>query len=153
MHVFNNNWYKLLVSYYGIFQFFHLLLNTVYFLDLITLSSFPPPPEAGWQKQMAVALTGIALTDTAVACVSFFFIGAFFLRKHWSLLVGLVSLTTYVYGSMLFTYYTILNGAWRGNVIQYIFLYVVSIPLYVLFIYLIIETSRVTKMQWTLNRK
>lgn len=142
--IFNNTTTRLLVYWVGIYQFFHFVLNSLIVIGVIPFSTFPPPPPGGWQGQaLSAIMTGLALSDAVSAFLSLVFVFGFLSRKVWSLWVGVVALATNLFAVIPFTTLTVGAGAWRDHTLTYVMVYVLTIPLLLLFVNLSVHFLRV----------
>ena len=121
----------LLVAWYGVYQAAHILFNSLYFAGVIT--SFPPGPPGGWTQQALDFFTGMAAIGLINALLSLLFVVGYFQRRAWSLWLGAVTLTVALWAMALFSYGTLAGGAWPGNLIGYLWIYLPFIPVVVPF--------------------
>ncbi len=143
-HWFENLYIKILVLWYGLYQFIHIILNSAYLLGLTPW--FPPAPVDGWTRQVLVFLSGMALFDLINAILTLIFVIGHLQRKSWSIGLGLITLTVSFYAALIFTYGTMLNGAWTSNnLVGYLWFYIPFIPILLLFFILIIFVGKIVQ--------
>jgi hypothetical protein len=140
--IFDDTITRLLVYWVGIYQFFHFILNSLIVLGVVSFSTFPSPPPEGWQGQVLSAMSGLALSDALSALLSLIFVFGFLSRKMWSLWLGIVALVTNLFAIIPFTTLTVGAGAWRDHTLTYVMVYVLTIPLLLLFINLSVSLIR-----------
>ena len=136
----DSNWAKFLVAWYGIYQFGHIIFNSLYLLNPGT-PPFPPPAD-GWLPQTVHFLNGMAIVDLINAVLTQVFVYGHFTKATWRMWLGTLTLTISMYAAIVFTYGTIAIGAWAGNLLGYIWFYVPFIPVAILFGLVAIWTVR-----------
>ena len=122
-----------LVGYYGVFQAGYVVFNVLYLSGLRPIQEFPWPPAEGWHPQATAFWTATGLIDTAIALLALYFVAAFFWGRHRALWAGLVSLATYMGTIFTFNYTVVATGAWAWDLVEYVLLNAVTIPLFLLF--------------------
>lgn len=76
----------------------------------------------------------MALTDLFNAFLTLVFVYGYFTRTKWRMWLGTLTLTISMYAAIVFTYGTIASGAWTGNLLSYLWFYLLFIPVIILFI-------------------
>lgn len=127
----NSSVAKFLVGWYGLFQAVHFFFNGLYLLRPGT-SPFPPPAE-GWLPQTVHVLNGMATSDLINAVLSLVFVYGYFTEAKWCMWLGTLTLTISVYAATVFAYGTIAMGAWNGNLLGYLWSYILFVPVVMLF--------------------
>jgi hypothetical protein len=79
-------------------------------------------------------MSGLALSDALSALLSLIFVFGFLSRQMWSLWLGIVALVTNLFAIIPFTTLTVGAGAWRDHTLTYVMVYVLTIPLLLLFV-------------------
>jgi hypothetical protein len=131
--VFDDKYFRGLVAWCGFWQACHLILNIQYCLGKV---EFPLPPPDGWTSQAHRIFDGIVAGDLLQSLIALVFVAGFFLRKRWSLVWGLVSLSSSMFGSFSFTYFIVGTGAWTPHAAHYYAIQVLWAPLVVLFVWI-----------------
>ncbi|MCA1553245.1 MAG: hypothetical protein LC737_02580 [Chloroflexi bacterium] len=125
-------WMTWLVAWYGLYQAVHVGVNALYLLNP-NLQLFPPPTE-GWSPQAAQFLNGLAVIGLLNALMALGFVYGYFTKRHWAVWLGTVTLTVSLCLLAVFTYGTLASGAWIGNTLAYLWLYVPVVPIALLFV-------------------
>ena len=117
---------RLLVLAFGIYQALHVVVNGRYMFGE-GLAAFPPPP-GGWNQQTIEWARGMAICDWVVAVASVLFAIACWRRRRWSLRLGIVTTTAFVFTTGVFAIAVGATGAWSENPGFYTFIIVTSLP-------------------------
>ncbi len=118
----NSKWKKVLISYYGILQTLHLLTLARAGWLILQGESYPfpilPPPE-GWTQQSMAFLFGLAGTDVIGILLGIIFAGKFLINRKMNRLLGILSLTIFITGAVVFGAGTFPSGAWTVHPVAY----------------------------------
>ncbi len=131
---------QILILYYGLLQALHLLALLRAGILLLTTPKIPfpiLPPPTGWQAQTWPFLLGLAGMD-----VIGIFLGILFaIRSHFKGVVdqkmGLISLTIFISGAIVFAAGTFPSGAWSKHPLAYWSMMFMFIPCLFLYFKLI----------------
>jgi len=135
---------KVLIAYYGFLQSLHLLalIRAGFMLLQGEPAPFPIlPPPGGWQEQTMPFMLGLAGMD-----VLGIFLGTFYsyqtisTRKHHRLL-GILSLTIYISGTVIFAAGTFPSGAWATHPFAYWAMVILFAPAPILYVKLLKSRS------------
>ena len=135
---------KLLIGYYGLLQSLHLL--TLARAGSLMLSGqdspFPIlPPTGGWAEQTLPFLFGLAAMDVlGIALAIVFSYQALFKGRQYRLL-GILSLTIFITGAVVFAAGTYPSGAWSANPIAYWMMVVLFLPSGLLYLRLLTQNQ------------
>lgn len=129
---------KILTAYYGLLQTLHLFTLAYAGLQILRGDPAPfpilPPPE-GWADQAMAFLYGLAGTDVIGILLGIFFATQVFLKKEFKPTLGLLSLTIFITGAVIFGAGTFPSGAWGAHPVAYwamVALFLPSVVLYYL---------------------
>lgn len=131
---------KVLIAYYGILQSLHLLvlIRAGYMLLQGEPAPFPIlPPPGGWEEQTMPFMLGLAGMD-----VLGIFLGIFYsyqtisISKHHRLL-GIISLTIFISGAIIFAAGTFPSGAWASHPFAYGAMVTLFTPVPILYVKLL----------------
>ena len=142
----NNQTYKAaLVYYYGILQSLHLL--TLIRAGIRTLQGNPAPfpilpPPGGWSDQAMAFLYGLAGTDIIGILLGILFAYRFTVQKRFNPRLGILSLTVFITGALVFGAGTIPSGAWAAHPFAYWIMIALFLPAAVLY-YLLLRNNPV----------
>lgn len=131
---------RILILYYDILQSLHLLtLARAGFLMLQgNLSPFPIlPPPGGWEEQSMAFFFGLAGMDVIGIILGFIFTFQMLISGKVNRTLGLLSLTIFITGAVVFAAGTFPSGAWGAHPIAYGAMVVLFAPNILLFIYLL----------------
>jgi hypothetical protein len=146
MDLSNKPFIRTLIAYYGILQSLHLVVLVRAGTILLIQGRFPfpiLPPPSGWDPQVIPFMLGLGTTDLAGILLGLFFVyralitGACY-RRH-----GVISLTIFITGAIVFAFGTLPSGAWGAHPIAYGSMAVLFAPTILLFIQLL--RSNITK--------
>ena len=111
-----------LITYYGLLQTLHLLVLIragIIFLQGGT-APFPIlPPPAGWQEQSMAFMFGLAGMDVIGIILAIFFSYRTLNKGKFNPILGILSLTIFISGAVVFGAGTFSSGAWTANPISY----------------------------------
>ncbi len=136
----NSTWKRSLIYYYGILQTLHLL--TLARAGLLILQGVPfpfpilPPPQ-GWNQQSMAFLFGLAGTDVIGILLGIVFAGQVLLKGKLNRLLGILSLTIFITGAVVFGAGTFPSGAWAAHPVAYWVMVVLFAPALILFYHLL----------------
>jgi len=128
---------RTLIAYYGILQSLHLLvlLRAGVILFLQTRFPFPIlPPPGGWDGQTIPFMIGLGTTDLAGILLGQFFAYRALITGTFYRRLGVISLTIFITGAIVFAFGTLPSGAWIAHPIAYgsmAFLFAPTVILYV----------------------
>jgi hypothetical protein len=131
---------KLLSGYYGVLQFFHLLLLTRAGWFLIRGQQIPfpaPPPQGGWAQAALPFLLGMGLVDVFAIGLGLVFVYSLLFRDDLQLTIGLISLTAAISSGIVYLIGTIPSGAWGANPLAYLAVLLLFSPVLPLYLSLI----------------
>lgn len=123
---------NLLVAYYALYQFVHILVNVRGLHILLSggVLDFPaPPPAGGWSPDVVHIGIAIGFTDLFGAVLALVFAYGYFQGAPWRIWVGTVALTISLYAHAIYAYWPLASGALSGtNTLAYLFVHVASLP-------------------------
>lgn len=128
---------KWLIVYYGILQSLHLLTLAragliLWFSQRTPFPILPPP--GGWSSQTMPFLYGLAGMDVLGILLALIFSLHFLFKHKFRPVVGLISMTIFISGAIVFAVGTFPSGAWAAHPIPYglmVLLFAPIIPLYI----------------------
>jgi hypothetical protein len=129
-----------LIFYYGILQTLHLLAlaRAGIILWLFNRAPFPIlPPPGGWPSHTMPFLFGLAGTDVIGILLGIFFAYHFLIKKSFKPVLGLISLSIFITGALVFGAGTFPTGAWSAHPISYWLMVVLFVPVLPLFMKLL----------------
>ncbi len=136
----NSKWKKVLISYYGILQTLHLLTLARAGWLILQGESYPfpilPPPE-GWTQQSMAFLFGLAGTDVIGILLGIIFAGKFLINRKMNRLLGILSLTIFITGAIVFAVGTFSSGAWGAHPVGYGAMVPLFVPVPLLYVWLL----------------
>lgn len=136
---------QLLIAYYGLLQTLHLcvLLRAGAILFFDGRFPFPVlPPSGGWGDQTIGFMFGLAATDIVGILLGMVFAWQTLLRDRFNRRLGVISLTMFITGAIVFGFGTIPSGAWAAHPCAYGMMAVVFIPAVILYIWLLRSNLR-----------
>jgi len=110
------------ILYYGVLQSLHLLILLRAGILLLTTSTIPfpiLPPSNGWQAQTWPFLLGLAGMDVIGILLGIIFAVRSKLKGVVDQKLGLISLTIFFSGAIIFAAGTFPSGAWAQHPIAY----------------------------------
>jgi len=129
-------WMRILVLYYGILQSLHLLTlaraGLLILQDVVYPFPILPPPE-GWNQQSMAFLFGLAGTDVVGIFLGIIFAGKLILKGKLNRTLGILSLTIFITGAVVFGAGTFPSGAWAAHPVAYGVMVVLFVPALILF--------------------
>lgn len=113
---------RILVIYYGILQSLHLLTLARAGLFILRGEGYPfpilPPPE-GWTQQSMAFLFGLAGMDVIGIFLGIIFVRQVVFRGKTNKVLGILSLTIFITGAVVFAAGTFPSGAWGAHPMAY----------------------------------
>ena len=127
---------KGLIAYYGILQSAHLVV--LIRAGILILSGNPSPfpilpPTGGWQAQTLPFMFGLAGMDVIGILLGIIFSYQTTLRSNFRPLIGIISLTIFISGAVIFGAGTFPSGAWAVYPVAYWVMVALFAPSLVLF--------------------
>lgn len=141
----NNHTTKILIAYYGLLQTAHLL--TLARAGILMLSGqtapFPIlPPQGGWEMDTLPFLFGLAGMDVIGILLALLFAYRALFKEKSNQLLGILSLTIFITGAIVFGAGTFPSGAWASNPFAYWAMVVLFLPAGWLYIRLLMDAAR-----------
>jgi len=134
-----------LIAYYGLLQSLHLLVLVRAGVLLLSGQDAPfpilPPPN-GWQPQALAFLFGLGATDTIGILLGLRFAFRAIFKNKPSRATGILSLTIFFTGALVFAAGTIPPGAWSAHPVAYWAMVVLFLPTVYLFVLLLLPQER-----------
>ena len=122
---------KILIAYYGLLQSLHLLVLLRAGIILLQGGDAPfpilPPPD-GWQEQSTAFMFGLAGMDILGIILGIFFSYQTIFKNHFKPMVGILSLTIFISGAVVFGAGTFPSGAWTVNPLSYWIMVALFLP-------------------------
>lgn len=143
---------KILSAYYGMLQTTHLLALTRAGLLMLSgqVAPFPIlPPQGGWDAGAMPFLFGLAGMDVIGILLGLVFTYRMLFKKNFSLILGLLSLTIFISGAIVFAVGTFPSGAWNAYPFAYWIMVVLFLPAGWLYIRLLKAALQPTKQHPT----
>jgi hypothetical protein len=141
----NPKWAKILIGYYGLLQTLHLmvLIRAGAILLLEGGSPFPIlPPPGGWTQQTMHFLVGLGITDSVGILLGMIFAVQFLTKRRFNRRLGVISLTTFITGAIVFAIGTLVNGAWAAHPLAYGSMAILFLPVPFLYYWLLVSNLR-----------
>jgi hypothetical protein len=113
---------KFLIAYYGLLQTSHLLVLIYAGFMLLggETAPFPIlPPPSGWQEQSMAFMFGLAGMDVIGIILGILFSYKTLIKQKFEPMLGILSLTIFISGAVIFGAGTYPSGAWAANPISY----------------------------------
>lgn len=135
-------WTKILIAYYGLLQSVHLwvLIRAGAILMVENQHPFPIlPPPGGWSPQTMPFLVGLGITDSVGILLGVVFAYQFFANRRLNRRMGVISLTIFITGAIVFGIGTVFAGAWAAHPLAYSVMAVLFIPTPVLYTWLLVS--------------
>jgi len=141
---------KSLILYYGVLQTLHLLVLLRAGVILFTTDSFPfpiLPPPAGWEDQAIYLMLGLGFTDTISILLGMHFAYRASFKHQLNRRMGVISLTAFITGAIVFGFGTFPSGAWAAHPFAYGIMVVLFLPSIWLYIWLLKSNLKPGKKQ------
>lgn len=135
-------WVKILIGYYGILQSLHLLVLIRAGAILLFESRYPfpiLPPPGGWEPQTMPFLLGLGITDSLGILLAIVFSAQAFVKGRFKRRLGVISLTIFITGAIVFAIGTLPSGAWAAHPLAYGSMAILFIPTPILYTWLLIS--------------
>lgn len=132
----NDRILKKLILYYGGLQSLHLLVLVRAGMLLLSgqNSPFPAlPPSIGWQDQAWPFMLALAGMDVFAILLALIFAYQALQKNKTIYLVGVLSLTIFISGAIIFAFGTFFAGAWQSHPIEYGIMVILFLPTPVLY--------------------
>jgi hypothetical protein len=129
-------WMRILMLYYGILQSLHLLTLARAGLLILRGVAYPfpiLPPPGGWETQSMAFLFGLAGTDVVGILLGIIFAGQLLIKGKLNRTLGILSLTIFITGAVVFGAGTFPSGAWAAHPVAYGVMVVLFAPALLLF--------------------
>ncbi|MDF1519819.1 MAG: hypothetical protein P1P73_04995 [Brevefilum sp.] len=113
---------KFLIAYYGLLQSLHLLvlIRAGFLLLQGETAPFPIlPPPGGWQEQTLPFMFGLAGMDVIGIILGIYYSFTTLFKQENNALLGILSLTIFISGAVVFAAGTVPSGAWTAHPISY----------------------------------
>jgi hypothetical protein len=134
-----------LIAYYGLLQSLHLLALIRAGVLLLSGQDAPfpiLPPPGGWQPQAFAFLIGLGTTDIVGILLGLLFAFKALFRNKPSRTAGILSLSVFFTGALVFAAGTFPAGAWSAHPVAYWAMVVLFLPTVYLFITLLLQKER-----------
>jgi len=131
---------RTLILYYGILQSLHLLTLARAGLLILQGIDFPfpiLPPPVGWEEQSIAFLFGLAGMDVIGIILAIIFTLKMLTSEKINRILGVLSLTIFISGAVVFAAGTFPSGAWGAHPVAYGAMVVLFTPTVLLFILLL----------------
>ena len=136
---------QFLIAYYGLLQTLHLLVliraGAILFLDGRLPFPVLPPPN-GWENQTIGFMFGLAATDIVGITLGVVFAWQALFRDRFNRRLGVISLTIFITGAIVFGIGTFPSGAWAAHPCAYGTMVFLFIPTVILYIWLLRSNIR-----------
>ncbi|HEY9122577.1 MAG TPA: hypothetical protein VIM80_06240 [Brevefilum sp.] len=113
---------KFIIAYYGLLQSLHLLvlIRAGFMLLQGEIAPFPIlPPPGGWQEQTMPFMFGLAGMDVIGIILGIYYSFKPLLKQEHIPLLGILSLTIFISGAVVFAAGTYPSGAWAAHPLSY----------------------------------
>ena len=136
MEISNKPINRTLIAYYGILQSLHLVVLLRAGLILLLQDRFPfpiLPPPSSWDAQVIPFMLGLGTTDLVGILLGLFFVYRALIKGAFYRRLGVISLTIFITGAIVFALGTLPSGAWAGHPIAYGSMAVLFAPTVILY--------------------
>jgi hypothetical protein len=142
----NSKQQKFLIAYYGLLQSLHLLvLIRAGYMMLLQGETAPfpiLPPSGGWQEQTMPFMFGLAGMDVIGIILGIYYsFKTLFKREHIPGL-GILSLTIFISGAVVFAAGTYPSGAWAAHPLSYWSMVILFAPVPYLYVKLLQSNAK-----------
>jgi hypothetical protein len=131
---------RILIAYYGILQSLHLVVLLRAGVILLLQGRFPfpiLPPPGGWDPQVIPFMIGLGTTDIAGILLGLCFVYRALIKGAFYRRLGVISLTIFITGAIVFAVGTFPSGAWGTHPIAYGIMAILFFPAVILYIWLL----------------
>lgn len=131
---------KILIAYYGILQGLHLLalIRAGYMLLQGETAPFPIlPPPGGWEEQTMPFMLGLAGMDVIGIILGIIFSFKAVFKAKFHSLMGIISLSIFISGAIIFGAGTFPSGAWAVHPFAYWVMVILFAPVPILYVKLL----------------
>lgn len=131
---------QFLIAYYGLLQTLHLivLIRAGVILFFERRYPFPVlPPPGGWGEQAVLFMFGLAATDIAGILLAMAFAWLALFRGRFNRRLGVISLTIFITGAIVFAVGTFPSEAWAAHPLAYGMMVALFLPIPYLYIWLL----------------
>lgn len=105
------------------------------FTDIMPFPILPPP--GGWNNQVISFMLGLGITDSIAILLGIAFAYQACVKQKLNRRMGVISLTIFISGAIVFAIGTIPSGAWAINPIAYGVMVMLFLPIPVLYHWLL----------------
>jgi hypothetical protein len=136
----NSKQLKFLIVYYGMLQSLHLLvlIRAGFLLLQGETAPFPIlPPPSGWQEQTMPFMFGLAGMDILGIILGIYYSFQTLFKKEHKPLLGILSLTIFISGAVVFAAGTYPSGAWTAHPLSYWSMVILFAPVPYLYVKLL----------------
>jgi hypothetical protein len=136
----NPRWVNNLIMYYGCLQSLHLLVLIRAGALLLFEGRYPfpvLPPPGGWDNQMLPFFIGLGITDSVGILLGIVFAGQSIFKVRLNRRLGVISLTIFISGAIVFGIGTVFSTAWAAHPFAYGLMAVLFLPVPVLYTWLL----------------
>ena len=137
-----------MIVYYGILQSLHLLalIRAGILLGMGQAAPFPIlPPADGWDAQSMPFLIGLGTTDAVGIIMGIVFALQLLIKGIYNRILGILSLTIFITGAIVFGFGTFPSGAWGLHPVAYWVMVVLFTPTVFLYFRLLNEAFKQSK--------
>jgi len=139
---------KILIGYYGVLQSLHLLILIRAGILILTGQNFPfpilPPPD-GWEAQTLPFMFGLAGTDIIGIIIGIIFAYLALVKGKFIRRLGILSLTIFITGAVVFGAGTYPSGAWGAHPFAYWIMVILFLPTAYLYLVLLSPNRLITR--------
>ena len=131
---------RTLIVYYGILQSLHLVVLVRAGVILLLQGRFPfpiLPPPGGWDPQVIPFMLGLGTTDLAGILLGLCFVYRALIKGALYRRLGVISLTIFITGAIVFAVGTLPSGAWASHPFAYGLMAVLFAPTVILYTWLL----------------
>jgi len=136
---------KFLITYYGLLQSLHLLTLAWAGIQMLRGNSSPfpiLPPPGGWAAQTLPFFIGLGFTDLVGILLGIAFAVQALIKKRLNRRLGVISLTIFITGAIVFAMGTFPSGAWAAHPVPYGLMAVLFAPTPVLYAWLLVSNLK-----------
>jgi len=133
-------WPSILIAYYGLLQCLHLwvLIRAGAIMLVENRHPFPIlPPPGGWSPQTMPFLVGLGITDSVGILLGMVFAYQFFANRRLNRRMGVISLTIFFTGAIVFAIGTVFTWAWAAHPLAYSVMFLLFLPTPALYLWLL----------------